>query len=349
MPQLATQRLDSIHSMLSAGQRSLRIERHTLILWGLTGGILCLISDNILTEVQFPDNTQRALAWLLLLIVSFGSVAIMDWHLTRRAKQVRDEAWSFIHRQVLKIFWLLAGIGILFTFAMFFFGGGYMIFGAWLILLGVGLYVHGLFSEELLEWAGILMILIGVMSLGFQLPYETMKWIAASVFGIGCPLLAAMLDRGRSRPSMKRMAQSALWVAAVMLPPLLAHRYASAITLPEVPPIPLATYRQMSDVSGFHIVTIPAGTEVPVRFEVSGNLFDHAGNPVLPLKISKPLEVALRDGKLTGETRIPGGNWLPAREASWIEIPWLKAELTPDQGAVVRGSLVVKFKGNVEQ
>lgn len=349
MPQLATQRLDSIHSMLSAGQRNLRIERHTLILWGLSGGTLCLISDNILTDVQFPDNTQRALAWLLLLIVTVGGVATMDWHLTRRAKQVRDEAWSFIHRQVFKIFWLLAGIGTLFTFAMFFFGGGYMIFGAWLILLGVGLYVHGLFSEELLEWAGILIILIAVMSLGFQLPYETMKWISASVFGIGCPLLAALLDRGRSRPPVKRLAQSALWVAAVMLPPLLAHRYASALTIPEVPPIPLATYRQMPDVSGFHIVTIPAGMEVPIRVEVSGNLFDHTGDPVLPLKIAKPIEVVLRDGQLTGDARFPGGNWFPARDTIWIEIPWLKAELTPGQGAVVRGSLVVNFKTNIEQ
>ncbi len=347
--QRASQQLDAIHSMLSAGQRNLRIERHTLILWGLSGGALCLGSDDILTAAQFPDNTQRALAWLLLLIVTFGSVATMDWHLTRRAKQVRDEAWSFIHRQVLKIFWLLVGIGTLLTFAMFFFGGGYMIFGAWIILLGLGLYVHGLFSEEMLEWAGVLMILIGIMSLASRLPYETMKWIAASIFGIGCPLLASMLDQGRTLPSWKRMVQSALWIGAVLALPLLAHRNASAISIPDVPAISLSAYRQLADVSGFHVVRIPAGTEIPVKIEVSGDLFDNASNPVLPLKIATPIEVAMRDGQLTGDTRFPGGNWLPAREARWIQIPWLKAELTPETGAAIRGSLIVNLKSKYGQ
>lgn len=337
----ALQQLDAIHSMLFAGQRNLRIERHTLILWGISGGLLSLFSDNILTAEQFPDLTQRALAWLLLLVVTFGGIAIVDWHLTRRAKQVRDEAWSFIHRQVLKIFWMIVGIGTLLTFSMFFFGGGYIVFGAWIILLGLGLYVHGLFSEEMLEWAGALMILVGISGLASGLPYETMKWIAASVFGIGCPLLAAMLDHGRKLPHWKRMAQSALWLSVVLTLPLLAHRNASAPGLPDVPVMPLPAYRELSDVSGFHVVQIPAGTEIPVKIEVSGNIFDSTTNPVLPLKIARPIEVALRDGRLTGETRTPGGNWLPAREAKWIRIPWLKADLTPEAGAVIRGSLVV--------
>lgn len=345
----ASQQLDAIHSMLSAGQRNLRIERHTLILWGLTGGLLCLFSDNILTPDQFHDNTQRAMAWLLLLIVSFGGTAILDWHLTRRVKQVRDEAWSFIHRQVLKIFWMLVGIGTLLTFSMFFFGGGYIVFGAWIVLLGLGIYVHGLFSEETLEWAGGLMILLGISALASGLPYETMKWVAASVFGIGFPLLAAMLDHGRKLPSWKRMVQSTLWLTAVLALPFLAHRNASAVELPAAPVMPLSTYRQLSDVSGFHIVQIPVGTEVPVEVEVSGDVFDSTANPVLPLKIARPIEVALRDGQLTGETRFPGGDWLPAREARWIRIPWLKAELTPETGAVIHGGLVVTVDTRSEQ
>lgn len=346
--QIASQQLDAIHSMLSAGQRNLRIERHTLILWGLSGGALCLFSDSILTPDQFPDNTQRALAWLLLLAVTFGGVAITDWHLTRRAKQVRDEAWSFIHRQVLKIFWMLIGIGTLLTFSVFFFGGGYMIFAAWIILLGLGLYVHGLFSEEMLEWAGVLLILLGISSLASGLPQDTVRWIAASVFGIGCPLLGVMLDRGRSLPHWKRMAQSTLWIAVVLALPFLAHRNASAVALPDAPVMPLSTYRQLSDVSGFHIVQIPAGAEIPVKVEVSGNVFDNADS-VLPLRLASPIEVALRDGQPTGETRTPGENWLPAREAKWIRIPWLKAELTPEAGVVIRGGLEVTVKNRLEQ
>lgn len=344
----ASQQLDAIHTMLSAGQRNLRIERHTLILWGLVSGVICLISGNILTPEQFPDNTQRALAWLLFLVVTFGSVAILDWQLTRRAKQIRDEAWSFIHRQVLKVFWLLTTAGILFTFAMFFFGGDYMTFGVWIILLGLGLYIHGLFSEELLEWVGILMMLIGMTSLAAQLPYETTKWIAASIFGIGLPLLSAMLDGGCTRPARKRLSQSVLWVIAVLTLPLVVHRYATANTLPDVAPISLAAYRQTNDVSGFHIVSIPAGTEIPVKFEVSGDLFDHTKNPTFALKTTKPIELALRDGKLTGDTRLSGGAWLP-KESLIVHIPWIKAELTPEQGAVVRSSLIVNFNNQHEQ
>lgn len=344
----ASQQLDAIHTMLSAGQRNLRIERHTLILWGLAGGVLCLISDHILTAGQFPDNTQRALAWLLLLMVSFGCVGMLDWHLTKRAKQIRDEAWSFIHRQVIKIFWLLTTAGILFTFAMFFFGGGYMTFGVWIILLGLGLYIHGLFSEEMLEWVGALMMLIGMASLASQLPYQTTQWIAASTFGVGLPLLAIMLDQGRTLPVWKRLSQSTLWVIAVLVLPFVAHRYATENSLPDVAPISLAAYRQMSDVSGFHVVTIPAGAEIPVKFEVSGDLFDHTSNPIFPLKIAIPIEIALRDGKLTGDTRLPNEAWLP-KESLIVHIPWIKAEITPQQGAVVSSSLIVNFNNKHAQ
>lgn len=154
MTQQATQQLDAIHSMLSAGHRNLRIERHSLILWGISFGGLMLLSDHILTADQFPDLFQRAVAWLILLSVTVMSISLLDWQLTRRAKRLRDEAWPFIHRQVLKLWWLLMSVGALMTFATFFYGGGYMIFPAWLVLAGLGLYVHGLFSEELLEWTG---------------------------------------------------------------------------------------------------------------------------------------------------------------------------------------------------
>ena len=344
MSQIATQQLDAIHSMLSAGHRNLRIERHSLLLWGLAGGALCLFSDNILTLKQFPLLEQRALAWLLLLTVVFGGVGMLDWHLTRRAKQARDEALSFIHRQVLKVWWLLIGMGILVTFAMFFFGGGYMLFPAWLIFIGLGLYVHGLFSEELLEWIGSSTILISVLSLGFHLPLETIKWIAAAVFGIGLPMLALMLDRGRSLSPWKRIAQTLLWSSAVLVLPLVAQHYATAITLPETPAIPLASFLHQSDTSGLRIVSLPAGALIPVEVEITGNLFDSTVKPVLPLKLSSPLEMMIEDGKLTGAVRTQGGNWLNARDTILINIPGLKAELTPANGPVIRGSLEASFK-----
>ena len=345
MSATASRQLDAIHSMLSAGHRNLRIERHSLILWGITGGALFFFSTSILTPEQFPLIQQRALAWLLLLSAVLGGVGFADWQLTRRAKQARDEAWPFIHRQVLKVWWLLMAMGTLMTFAMFFFGGGYMLYSAWLVLLGLGLYVHGLFSEELLEWVGALTIIIGIVSLASRLPMETMRLIGASTFGIGLPLLAAMLDRGRAFPARRRLAQTLMWMLAVLALPLLGQRYATAVTLPDGPVIPLESFRRQQDTSGTHIVSLPRGTPVPVEIEVSGNLFDSATNPVLPLKLAAPIEVLMVDGKPSGDTRFPGGAWQPARETRWIAIPWIKAELQAEQGPLVRASLVVDFKG----
>ena len=91
--------------------------------------------------------------------------------------------------------------------AMIFYGGGYMVCAVWLVFLGVSLYLHGLFSEELLEWAGLLTIALGIVSLLARLPYDSMRWVAAAVFGLGLPMLSLMLDHGRHRPASLRLGQ----------------------------------------------------------------------------------------------------------------------------------------------
>jgi heme/copper-type cytochrome/quinol oxidase subunit 2 len=126
----ASQQLHAIASMMASGQRNLRMERWSLVLWGVAGGLLFLMSESILTPTQLPDLKQRALAWFVLIVVVLCTVGATDWYLTRRAKQARDEMWSFIHRQVLEVLWLLMGIGALLTFAVFFYGGGYMLYTA---------------------------------------------------------------------------------------------------------------------------------------------------------------------------------------------------------------------------
>ena len=85
-----SQQLHAIQSMLTAGQRNLRLERHTLWLWEVPAGMLFVLSEHILTPEQFPDLTQRALAWLALLLTVLATVATLDWHWTRQAKQTRD-------------------------------------------------------------------------------------------------------------------------------------------------------------------------------------------------------------------------------------------------------------------
>ncbi len=284
-----TRQLDTIQSMLVRGQRNLRMERHSLVLWGLAGAGLFLSSDAVFTAEQIPDTTQRALVWLGWIALVLGGAGWADWHLTGRVKAARDETWSFIHRQVVKLLWLLMGIGTLFTFATFFFGGAYMLCTVWLVMIGLALYVHGLFSEEVLEWAGGIIIAIGVAGLAARLPFETMKWIAASVFGLGLPMLSGLLDHGRARPFALRLAQAAGWTVLVLAAPLAGHRYASTLLPPEVPVTSLEAFRAGPQLAGPRIVSLPAGTRVPVRVEVSGDLFRPAADAILPLTLDQPL------------------------------------------------------------
>lgn len=338
------QQLAAIHSMLSAGHRSLRVERHSLPLWGIPAGLLWAISESILTPEQLPDVTQRALAWLALIVCVLAIAGTLDWHWTRKTKAARDEAWSFIHRQVIKVWWLMMGLAALTTFAMFFYGGAYMVCALWLVCLGIGLYVHGLFSEELLEWAGLLTMLIGIGGLIAQFPFETMRWITAAVFGIGLPLLSLMLDRGRHRRALVRLGQMLLWLSAVLIGPLAIETSAHVGKIPDTPPVSLAAFQADPHAGvGSHIVAIPPGSVIPIELELGGDIFvGTSGKPNLTLTTAQGIELFLHDGELTGDVRLAGGDWQQSRRVRWIAIPWLKATLTPAQGPLVTGSLIVQ-------
>ena len=337
MADAVSRQLTDIHAMLSSGHRSLRIERHTLVLWGLAGAGLLAVSDRIFLPEQMPAQETRALAWLLLLAGTLGTVAVADWRLTRRVKRERDEAMSFVHRQILKVWWLLMAMGVIVTFATFFFGGGYMVCAAWVVLAGLGLFVHGLFSEDLLEWVGVLAILTGIASLAYQLDFSTTRWIAASVFGVGLPLLGAML--GRPQPATVRMGQASVWLLAVLAGPLLLHTVASADSGDAVPTISLAAFRQQADVSGRRIVEIPAGTSVPITIDLTGSLFRPTSSLVLPVTLAEPVQLAMIDGLPEGPWRRPGHRWMPAASALWIKIPHIKADLSPAIGPAVQAQL----------
>ena len=342
MPQLATQQLDSIHSMLSAGQRNLRIEQHSLLLWGVSCGGIILFSNHILTPEQIPASGIRAIAWLILLVLSVSGVGLLDWHLTRHAKQARDEAWSFIHRQVLKVWWLLMSVGVLLTFAMFFYGGGYMIFAAWVVLVGLGLYVHGLFSEELLEWTGALIIVIGIGMLAFSLSPIVSRWIAASTLGLGLPLLATMLDRGKQRSTWLRLAQSVGWLLCILIPPVLAQQLNSVTVPPDAPLVTLNEFSQHPTKQ--QVVALPAGTTIPVKIDISGDVFRANNTTIFPLVLNQPIEVMMDNGQPSGEWRFPGDKWTLASGNIWVRIPIIKVELPPLTGPEIRTSLEVATK-----
>ena len=84
---------------------------------------------------------------------------------------------------------------------------------------------------------------------------------------------------------------------------------------------------------------------IPVDIELGGDIFaGSATNPVLPLTLNQPIELLMRDGKLTGDVRFPGEPWQESRQVRWLSIPWLKAELTRERGPRVTGNLFVQLR-----
>lgn len=341
MPINATEQLNAIHSMLATGHRNLRMEQHSLWLWGIAGGSLFALSDSILTQAQIPDVPTRAASWLVLLALVFGGVGIADWHLTQKVKTARDEVWSFIHRQIMKVWWLLITIGSLLTFAMFFFGGGYMVCSAWIVLVGLGLFIHGLFSDELLEWAGGAMLMIGILSLSFNFPFQAMKWIAASMFAIGMPTLTFMTYQ--PHPAWLKLLRLLAWVLLILLPPLIFHRY-FMISTPDAEVVSLRDFQAQHRIPESQVVTIPENTVIPVHIQVSGDIFQHNPDLILPLTLAKPMEIVMKNGKPTRQVRFSGNSWQTSVEAGWISIPWIQAEITPATGPQFKANLTINLQ-----
>jgi hypothetical protein len=326
--------------MLSAGHRCIRMPRHSLILWGITGGILCLATEHVITQARFPVHWQRAVAQLLFLGIVLSGVAIVDFYYTRYRIRTRDESLPFAHAQITKVLWLLTGMGVLFTFSTAFFGGGYMVFVIWLVLFGLGIYIHGLFSEQILEWAGVMMILLGVGALALPAPYVAMQWLAASVFGLGMPLLSTMLDRGQARSAWTRAFQSALWLAVVLTPAFLAYHWWKSQEPPVAPRMTLESFLRQPETRATAIVTLPAGTNIPLKIRIGGGVVQD-NDMTLPLTLTRPMDVVLIDGKLNGRFRVDDGPWKRRAHSMWIHDVELGGTLTPAAGPAVSLNLAL--------
>jgi hypothetical protein len=333
--------LESIHSMLAAGHRSIRLQRHSLMLWGVTGGILCLATEHVITRERFPGHLERPLALLLFLGIVLSGVALADFGYTRYRAQARDESIPFVQAQVTKIWWLLIGMGVLFSFATSFFGGGYMTFVIWLVLFGLGIYIHGLFSEQILEWAGVMMILLGIGALALPAPYVATQWLAASAFGLGMPLLSTMLDRGASRSAWLRAGQSALWLAVVLMPPVVVYQGWKSQPPPAAPRMTLESFMRQADPRASAIVAMPAGSKVPLRFSIGGGLVEEDPDMTVLLTLARPVEVVVVDGKPSGQFRIADGPWKQRAPGMWFQHLKVRGTLAPDAGPAAFLSLVL--------
>jgi len=291
--------------MLAAGHRSAHLERHSLLIWGLGGGMLCAVTDQVLTAERFPDVAQRGLALLLWLAFWLGAAAWLDIRLTRQARQQRDETLPFAQAQITRAWWMLLAVGCLGSFAMFFYGGGTMIYALWTVLLGLGIYFFGLFSRPLIEWIGLATLLLGVAGLAAGLPYGATRWLAASCFAIGMPLAGLLNARVSDAGLPRRVAALVLWLVLVVAPPLLVSRY-SRTPSPAALPIPLGS---AAVGVGEQVLRLEPGMRVPLRVDLESPILSVSPEAGLELTLLKPMQVALRDGSPDGRYRIGDGDW----------------------------------------
>lgn len=297
--------------MLAAGHRSVRLERHTLLLWGGVGGFLCAFTDRVVTAERFPDNTQRALVLLAWLAFWLGSAAMLDHWLTRRAHAARAETLPFAQAQITRAWWMLLTMGSLGSFAMFFHGGGSMVYALWIVLLGLGIYLFGLFSRSLTEWIGLATILLGVAALASGLPFSTTHWLAASCFAIGLPLAGWLGARTDGTRLGARVLALSLWLTLVAGAPLLVNAMPGSTPIPVASPVPLSA---LSVGGGEQVVALPAGTVVPLRVDLDSPFLSAPPSAGLPLTLTQSIEVALRDGQPDGRYRVAGGPWRQVRD-----------------------------------
>ncbi len=289
---------------------SVHLERHSLLLLGGVGAFLSIVTEWVITDARFPDIAQRGLALLAWLAFWLGGLSWLDHWLTRRARRARDETLPFAQAQITRAWWMLLSVGSLGSFAMFFYGGGAMIYALWIVLLGLGVYLFGLFSRPLIEWVGLAIILLGVAGLAAGLPYGSTRWLAASAFGIGLPLAAWLNNHVADTGLTRRVAVLGLWLGAVALPPLLLTRYAGT-EAPSVPAVPLAVLRAGA---AEQVLRLEAGTRVPLHVDLGSDLLHVAPGTELALTLDRPVEVALRDGRPDGRYRFDHDAWHEIRD-----------------------------------
>ncbi|KPJ87581.1 MAG: hypothetical protein AMJ53_17925 [Gammaproteobacteria bacterium SG8_11] len=303
--------LNDIHSMLASGHRSIQLERHTLILWGLAAAFLILVVPILFAPEYFEFRWQRAVAQNLFMSVLLAIVGVVDYKLTRRIRAQRNETVSFVQRQLTKVWWLLVGLIVVINLGMNFFGGGYIFFAVALVIAGLALYIQGLFSQQMLCWVGGMMMVVGLASVALKIPHPEMKWLAASVFGLGLPAVAWLIHRPRTQWTLpRRLIVSSLWLAMVVTPASVAYQLTKNSEAPNLPVVSLQQYMAApTDTAQRQVVRLPAGTTIPINVDINGDILDGTTSGTLVMRLSEDLELVIEDNKPNARFRVGDGIW----------------------------------------
>ena len=335
--------LEAIHAMMEQGQRSVRLEPHTLVLWGLAAAFLVLFINAVFTVTRFPVVWQRSLGANACIALVLVGVGVWDHRLTHAARRRRDETISFVQRQLMKVWWLLMGMIVLINLGMNFFGGGYLFYSVAFALMGLAFYIHGLFSEQILSWTGLALIALGLVSVALKLPYPAIEWLAVCVFGLGLPALGFVLDqKSVHATSGRRLATSATWLALMLLPATGIYALTQRGDIPSATPVTLADFqRRPAPAAKTEIVRIPAGSRVPMHIEIAADALTADNTVMLPLHLAQPLDIIVQDGQPDGRYRIGTGDWKQIRYNLRVTDVEKSATLTRDAGFAMNVRLVL--------
>lgn len=342
----ANEQIESIRAMMAAGHQSVRMERHTLLLWGITAATLIFIVDLIFNPARFPVMWQRTLFATIFMAAILTTVGVWDFRLTRKRRAQRDESVSFVQVQVTKIWWMLVGLIIVMQLGMNFFGGGFLFYGMVLGLMGIAFYIHGLFSQQMLSWIGTLMLAIGLLMVALKVPFPLQKVLAASVFGLSFPYLAIFISRESLPDDFKaRSLISMGWLLLALLPALVMARWTEQETLPTGDRMTLEQFLENPDKSTLTaIVQVPTGTRVPVLFTLQGNLAEKTKTITVPVSLSRSLELSVSEGKLNGRYRIGNGEWINPERSFSLRGSRIKSTLDLETGLQVQFDARISVK-----
>jgi hypothetical protein len=343
MREHAADQINSIHTMMSSGHRSVRMERHTLLLWGVAGALLIIIMRLLYPPEDFSIKWHRTLVVNAISITVLVAIAIWDVRLTRRSREARDETISFVQIQLTKVWWSIVALIILIQIGMSFFGGGYLFFAILLSLLGLAFYIHGLFSQQLLSWAGSIMIFLGLACIALRLPIATQEWLTVMVLGIGFPSLGYLIQNPQHNRNVRyRVAGFTVWLLLIILPAVAVDRWQRDYKVPDVPVISLADYqRNANDDNATKIVRLPTGTVIPLEVTVNGSILENGNSTVVPLQLSESLDVILKDNKPTGLYRVSGDQWHDRRYAYRIRDVDISSLVSHREGPIARLTLFI--------
>lgn len=294
----ANSQLDNIHTMLNRGQRSLRVEPHTLILWGLAGVFTVLMFELVVHPFFFDVYWQGGLAAAIMFVSVLTIVGTVDFRLTQKIRNQRDESLPFVHRQLRQFTYLLLGLIIASYLGMTFFGGWDISLGIYFSMLGLWFYIYGLFSEKILSWVGVILIALGFVCVAIKLSHIASACLFGSVFGIGFPCLAFILTKPRlHHDDKRRLLTSGAWSIAVLLSTATTFQILT-YSYTKLPKISLQEYMEQTPTKARQILRFDAGLALPIQVNLTGDVFEPLETvTVLPATFRQTEKALMVNGK----------------------------------------------------